>query len=207
MNKKGLFFNYRALPETKAKNTKELAIVIEHERLNSLGLSYIADFINASEQHALLQQVQKINWQQVSLFGQTAKRRVAHFGLHYHYDKRTVQPTTPPPEWLNELIKRAAQLLHEPVAHIAELLITDYPVGAGINWHRDAAVFKDIIGISLASSSLIYFRNRANKKEQIKLMLEPGSAYVLKGDIRNDWEHRIPPVNTPRYSLTLRTLR
>lgn len=171
------------------------------------GLHYIPVFVSQAEEDDLIPHINELPWEQVVLFGQIAKRRVVHFGLHYQYDKRTVHSTTPAPNFLKDVITRGAQLINQPSDAIAEILITEYPLHAGINWHRDAAVFKEIIGISLGSSSMIYFRNRHNKKEQVKVLLEQGSAYVLKDSIRMDWEHRIPPVKTPRYSITLRTLK
>jgi alkylated DNA repair protein (DNA oxidative demethylase) len=147
-----------------------------------------------------------LDWQEVKLFGQTARRRVVHLGMNYDYTNRQISPTIAPPDFLNELLLRGAQLINRSKADIAEVLITEYSIGAGINWHRDAPVFKDIIGISLGSPTLIHFRKRSNKKEQIKLNLDPGSAYVLSGSIRWEWEHRIAPVKSQRYSITLRTL-
>jgi alkylated DNA repair dioxygenase AlkB len=170
------------------------------------GLQYYPDFLSSSQEKDLIAHLNVLPWEKVSLFGQVAKRRVFHFGLHYEYNKRTVQPTIPAPDFLKDVITRGAELVHQPREAIAEILITEYTQHAGINWHRDAAVFKEIIGISLGSASMIYFRNRSDPKEQIKVKLEPGSVYVLKDSVRWDWEHRIPPVKTVRYSITLRTL-
>lgn len=171
-----------------------------------LGLQYFPDFISSSQEKDLIKHFDVLPWENISLFGQVAKRRVVHFGLHYEYNKRTVKPAIPAPDFLKDVIIRGAKLVQQPTNAIAEILITEYTHHAGINWHRDATVFKEIIGISLGSPSMIYFRNRSDKKEQIKMRLEPGSAYVLKDSVRWDWEHRIPPVNTLRYSITLRTL-
>lgn len=44
----------------------------------------------------------------------------------------------------------------------AELLITEYPVGSVINWHRDAPPFDLIAGISLMADCT--FRLRPNDK-------------------------------------------
>ncbi|STX52152.1 Uncharacterised protein [Legionella busanensis] len=175
--------------------------------LNTLGLAYFQHFISKEEEKSLIQHIQNLSWQKVSLFGQVAKRRVVHFGLDYHYESRTVKPTTPPPFFLQKTITSAANLLDKSSNHIDEILITEYPILAGINWHRDAPAFKEVIGISLLNPTIIYFRKRTNKQEQIKLILEPCSVYILKDEIRWEWEHRIPPVKALRYSITLRTLR
>lgn len=171
------------------------------------GLLYHPHFITASKENELIQSIKQLDWQQVALFGQIAKRRVVHFGMDYHYDSRGVTPTQPPPPFLNDVITRGAQLLSLPRERIAEILITEYDINAGIGWHRDAPVFESIVGISLHSATVIHFRNRADHKEQGTLFLEPGSAYALTHDARWQWEHRIAPVKELRYSITLRTLK
>ena len=45
----------------------------------------------------------------------------------------------------------------------------------------------------------------ASRPEQI--VAEPRSAYLLSGPARSVWEHSIPPVGEPRYSVTFRNLR
>jgi DNA oxidative demethylase len=144
------------------------------------GLHYYSDFLSSSQEKDLIAHLNGLPWEKVSLFGQVAKRRVVHFGLHYEYNKRTVQPTIPAPAFLKDVITRGAELVHHSLDAIAEILITEYTQHAGINWHRDAPIFKEIIGISLGTTSMIYFRKRSDKKEQVKVKLEPGSVYVLK---------------------------
>jgi alkylated DNA repair dioxygenase AlkB len=37
--------------------------------------------------------------------------------------------------------------------------------------------------------------------------LAPRSIYHLHGEVRDDWEHSIAPIDTPRWSVTFRSLR
>jgi alkylated DNA repair dioxygenase AlkB len=37
--------------------------------------------------------------------------------------------------------------------------------------------------------------------------IDPRSVYVLKGPVREDWEHSIPILDELRYSITFRSLR
>lgn len=176
--------------------------------MNNLpGLDYYPHLITPSEEQKLIRDLEMLAWQPVALFGQIAKRRVVHFGMDYHYERRTVHPTKPIPEFLYEIRIRVAGLLKIRPEEIAEVLVTEYPINAGIGWHRDAVVFNSICGISLNSSTLIHFRKRDEPQEQFKLMLEPGSAYTLTDTVRWEWEHRIAPVKRLRYSITLRTLK
>ncbi|WED44242.1 alpha-ketoglutarate-dependent dioxygenase AlkB [Legionella cardiaca] len=171
------------------------------------GLTYVPNFISLREEKKLISQIQLLNWQNIVLFEKPAKRRVVHFGLNYIYGTRQVEPTTPPPIFLHELIQQCADYLHLPFSGLAEVLITEYLIGAGIGWHRDAPVFDKVVGISLGCACEIRFRERKNKKHQFKLKLMPGSLYLLSNNIRWHWEHSISPVKCARYSITLRTLR
>jgi alkylated DNA repair dioxygenase AlkB len=88
------------------------------------------------------------------------------------------------------------------------VLLTQYPPGAAIGWHKDRSVFAQVVGISLLSACTFRFRKQAGKKwERNSLTIEPRSAYLLDGSSRTDWEHSIPAVQTLRYSITFRNLR
>jgi hypothetical protein len=45
-----------------------------------------------------------------------------------------------------------------------------------------------------------------DKWERFTLNAQPRSLYVMTGASRHLWEHSIPPVETPRYSITFRTM-
>jgi len=38
------------------------------------------------------------------------------------------------------------------------------------------------------------------------LNAEPRSLYIMTGEARRVWEHSIPPVKEPRYSITFRSM-
>jgi alkylated DNA repair dioxygenase AlkB len=98
-------------------------------------------------------------------------------------------------------------------------LVAEYAPGAAIGWHRDRPVFGEVIGISFASACRFRFRRplpnpppRAGEGtvgvwERRSTLLEPRSAYVLRGAARCEWEHSIPPAEELRYSVTFRTMR
>jgi len=88
------------------------------------------------------------------------------------------------------------------------VLLTQYPPGAAIGWHKDRSVFGQVVGISLLSASPFRFWQRAGKKwDRCSLGAEPRSAYLLDGPSRTEWEHSIPAVEALRYSVTFRNLR
>jgi hypothetical protein len=65
-----------------------------------------------------------------------------------------------------------------------------------------------VIGISLGAPCLFRFRRKKGTGgERASIELQPRSAYLLRGPVRMDWQHSIPPVDTLRYSVTFRSLR
>ena len=92
---------------------------------------------------------------------------------------------------------------------LQHVLVTEYGAGAGIGWHRDKAVFGEVVGVSLLAPCVLRFRRAAGEKrwERANVAAAPRSAYLLKGAARSEWEHSIPPVGALRYSITFRNLR
>ncbi len=91
----------------------------------------------------------------------------------------------------------------------AHALITEYQEGTPIGWHRDAPHFDIVVGVSQAGPCVMRFRPRGIKPDRnnvVTLELAPRSAYVMRGAIRWDWQHSIPPTKARRYSITMRTL-
>jgi alkylated DNA repair dioxygenase AlkB len=95
-------------------------------------------------------------------------------------------------------------------------LVTEYRAGAGIGWHRDKPVFGNVIGISLLAPCVLRFRRKAKASpksqsgrtnwERVNLPVQPRSAYLLRGPVRQEWEHSILGVQELRYAITFRTL-
>ena len=173
------------------------------------GIQYHPDFITGNEECRLIEAIEGLEFSEVRMHGIAAKRRVAHFGLVYGYETWRVEPGPPVPEFLIPLQERVAELLKTEPAALAEILVTQYPPGAVIGWHRDAPMFgPDVAGVSLLSPCRMRFqRGKGTNRETYALALEPLSAYVLSGPARSTWQHSIPPMKSLRYSVTFRTLR
>jgi alkylated DNA repair dioxygenase AlkB len=94
-----------------------------------------------------------------------------------------------------------------PSTEIRQVLFTEYDVGVGIGWHRDKPHFDKVFGLSLGSTCKFRFRRRAGEKwERFTLDAEPRSIYMMSGASRQVWEHSIPAVEAPRYSITFRSM-
>jgi hypothetical protein len=95
------------------------------------------------------------------------------------------------------------------VGHIASLERSVTAISpAAIGWHRDKAVFGEVIGVSLLAACVFRLRRKVGEKwERTSVAAEPRSIYLLSGPSRTEWEHSIPPVDALRYSVTLGAIR
>jgi alkylated DNA repair protein (DNA oxidative demethylase) len=172
------------------------------------GFLYHPDFISEAEEADLLSFIRALPFSEVRMRGVPARRRTAHFGWLYGYETWRIEPGPRVPDFLLPLRARAAALLGVDAARLEEVLVTEYPAGAGIGWHRDAPMFGSIVGVSLLSACRFRFRRGpAGGRTSHAVLVEPRSAYVLAGAARSEWQHSIPPTVSARYSVTFRTLR
>lgn len=140
--------------------------------------------------------------------GYLGKRRVLSYGWRYDFEGAGLQPAEEMPGFLLALRERAAGFAGLPTAAFQHVLLTQYPPGAPIGWHRDRSVFGDVVGVSLLSACVFRFRRKQGKGwERASIIAEPRSAYLLRDAARNEWEHSIPAVEHQRYSITFRTLK
>ena len=173
------------------------------------GLTYLEDFVTAGEERSLLAVLEALDFRAVVMRGQAARRTVRHFGLDYDYEAGELVPADPLPEALEWLRERCAALIEREPADLAQILVSRYPEGAGIGWHRDAPMFGSrIAGVSLLSPCRMRFqRTVKGERETEAVELAPRSAYVLSGKARWSWQHSIPAAKALRYSITFRTLK
>jgi alkylated DNA repair dioxygenase AlkB len=175
------------------------------------GFYYYPDFINQVEEQQLLSEVQQIELHAMEFHQYTAKRKVASFGYDYNFSSGKLTKGIDIPASFHWVIDRAAKQLLISRDQIAELLVTEYPVGSVINWHRDAPPFETIAGISLGADCIFklrpYDKSLRSRKSTISLPVKQRSFYSMQGPARSDWEHSTAPVTAIRYSITLRTLK
>ncbi|RJF74398.1 alpha-ketoglutarate-dependent dioxygenase AlkB [Rhodopseudomonas palustris] len=175
-------------------------------RLQPDGLRYAPNFISASSEQALIAHVEALPLQPFQ-FGQfEGHRRVAWFGYRYDYTLRRLQQAEPIPAWLSEVVAQV-EAFGGANTRIAQVLCTSYDVGVGIGWHRDKPHFGEVFGLSLGSACKFRFRRRSGQSwQRVTLEAEPRSLYLMAGASRHEWEHSIPPVAAPRWSITFRTM-
>ena len=172
------------------------------------GFKYQAEIIAASDEQALLEHIRQLPLKEFQFQGFVGKRRTVSFGWHYDFNERAIRAAEPIPPFLLPLREAAAKFAGLAAEKLQQALVIEYDAGASIGWHRDKAVFGDVVGISLLSPCRFRFRRQAGAGwERASLTAEPRSAYLLRGPSRTEWEHSIPAVDALRYSITFRNLR
>jgi len=172
------------------------------------GLIYVPGFLTAAGERDVLAVLATVELHPYVLHDTPSRRLVRSFGLALVAGAYDAGPAAPIPAELDWLRERCAGLMGRESGELADLLVTRYPPGAGIGWHRDAPQFGEVSGISLLTACRMRFRRgRPRAWETAELTLEPRSAYVLSGPARTQWQHHIPAVTEERWSMTFRTLR
>ena len=174
------------------------------------GFIYYPQFISQEEEAILLTEISKIELHNMDYHGHKANRKVTSFGYDYNYENNKLTKGKDIPAAFNFLLEKVAEHLSIEQKNFAELLITEYPVGAVINWHRDVPQFDLIAGISLLSDCTFrlrpYDKTKQTRSSVISFPVQHRSLYVMKGIARWNWQHSTAPVKEVRYSITLRTL-
>ena len=173
------------------------------------GFVYREEFITVDEEQQLLSVLSGLDYRAVVMRGQTARRTVRHFGLDYDYEAGELVPADPLPSSMAWLRDRCAALMERDPADLVQVLVSRYPAGAGIGWHRDAPMFgSKIAGVSLLAPCRMRFQRTVGGERSVAaLELAPRSAYLLTGKARWSWQHSIPATKELRYSVTFRTLK
>ena len=171
------------------------------------GLDYRELFITEDEEQALIRRLEAVDLAPFRFHGWVGNRRTHSFGWRYDFDDASFTQAEPVPEWLHPVRAQAAEFARVEPADFAHVLLTRYDPGAGIGWHRDRPLFEDVVGVSLAAPATMRFRQRTPSEfRRTNLELQARSAYLLRGEVRHDWEHSIAPGDRLRFSITFRTL-
>lgn len=189
------------------RNAKQQKLIDAPVRLVN-GLVYRPDFITEAEEEVLLAYIENLAFKNARFEEYQAKRKIFGFGWSYDFDNRKLIPGPPLPTFLGQLQRRIAKWLDIERGRVAHALVTEYPPGTPIGWHRDSEEFEHIIGISLKGWCTMQFRPVGNRDSgcAISVELEPRSAYIMQKAVRWKYQHHIPPTKTHRYSITFRTL-
>lgn len=172
------------------------------------GFRYQGDLIDGDEEQRLIAELEKLEFAPFEFQGFLGKRRVFSFGWRYDFNKGGLHKAGDIPEFLWLVRERSAEFAGLKPDDLQHVLLTEYPPGSTIGWHKDRPQFDDVIGISLLSPCTFRFRRKAGTKwERRSFTAEPRSGYLLRGPVRTEWEHSIPALDAQRYSITFRSLK
>jgi alkylated DNA repair dioxygenase AlkB len=177
------------------------------------GLTLAPTFIDAAEEHALLEVAATLPLHEARYKQYTARRRVFAYGSRadYETDRLPPVPIGELPAALHRLRERLAAWVGVAPEEFVHVMIAQYQKGTPLGWHRDAPYYELVCGVSLGSPARLRFRPwppRDPKKEDIvTIELAPRSAYAMRGAARWGWQHSVPPVPRLRHSVTMRTAR
>jgi alkylated DNA repair dioxygenase AlkB len=171
------------------------------------GFRYQEDILTEAEEASLVASLAMLELKPFEFHGHVGNRRVASFGFRYDYTRRAVETAAELPLFLKGLRKKVAAFAGRNEEEFRQSGVNEYSPGAGIGWHKDKPQFGVVVGISLLASATMQLR-LPNGTGWIRRSreLKPRSIYILDGEARTKWEHRVPPVDSLRYSLTFRTL-
>jgi alkylated DNA repair protein (DNA oxidative demethylase) len=205
-----------------ARGMRPSATTAARESPEPAGFLYVPELITPAEERALLEWfMASPDWKQVTFRGQIARRRAMSFGARYLTQGRQIEPAPElPPElavYRNRMVEAACAGLGRELA-LAGRSIGDfglctalhYPRGGAIGWHADNLAFgPTVLSLSLGAPARLQLqhpsRDDAAASAVIEQELAPRSLFVLAGESRARWQHRVCPVRAERYSLTVRS--
>lgn len=174
------------------------------------GLVYQAKFLTRDEESALIDAIAGLALREARFREYFARRRVAHFhegaaAPAYDDGGTDAFSSGPLPPFLAGLRVRVAEWLGLAPTDFVHALVSEYRPGTPIGWHRDKADYGIVVGVSLAGEGRMRFRPLADRQRIVVLPIAARSAYVMRDDIRWQWQHSMLPTRELRYSITLRT--
>jgi alkylated DNA repair dioxygenase AlkB len=171
------------------------------------GLAYREEMISADAEQMLIERICALDLAPFRFHGWLGNRKTQSFGWRYDFEDASFTRTEIIPDWLQPLREKTAEFAGLSPNEFAHVLLARYEPGAGIGWHRDRDVFEKVVGISLNTPATLRFRQRTGSGfRRASLEVAPRSAYLLSGESRWDWEHRIVPGDELRFSITFRSL-
>ena len=190
------------------RNSSAQLSLLEPEPSLPEGFRYCSELIGEAEERALVAEIERLPFKEFEFHGFSGRRRVVSFGWQYSFSDATLRKAEKNPQFLLPVREKAARSWGLEAPALEHVLVTEYSPGAAIGWHKDKAIFEEVIGISLLSSCTFRFRKKAGTGwQRASLRLQPRSAYLLRGPVRTEWEHSIPGVQRLRYSVTFRNFR
>jgi hypothetical protein len=172
------------------------------------GFRYFPEALSHAEEERFVAEFERLPLRPFEFHGHLGNRRIYTFGHKYVFAGQAPRADGRIPPRFEPLLQIASRISGKPATAFEQVLVTEYAPGAGIGWHRDRPSYEDIVAVSFPAPCTLRLRRKAPPGwERRAVLIEPRSAYLLSGAVRNDWQHSITPMDILRYSVTLRTFR
>jgi alkylated DNA repair dioxygenase AlkB len=167
------------------------------------GFVYLADFISAAEERALLRPIEREPFAPMRVRGQVTKRETVSYGLEFKPYVASLPPAPAVPAYLHDMRQRVAAVTGLAAVDLAQAIVSRYPDGGNIGWHVDHASFGAVVAcISILGPATLLLRGLGS---HVRVSVAPRSLYILRDDARVSFEHKVV-AHALRYSITLRLL-
>lgn len=181
-------------------------------------LSYHSDLFDEHESEGLLRHfISESPWQQKiqKMYDKEVitPRLTAWYANAETYDYTSLRKSAPN-IWTPELLMIKAKV--EPLAGITfnSVLLNYYRDGNdSVAWHSDnekaLGTHPVIASVSFGQVRSFDIRNKKDHSEKYSIRLESGALMIMKGDLQQNWEHRIAKSTKPmkaRINLTFRVV-
>src|SRR5690349_25171247 len=91
------------------------------------GLVYRPELISLEEEQSLLEQFERLQFEEIVMKGVVARRTAVRYGLGYDYDRRVPTARAAPfPDWLEPVRERAAALAGLRSEELVQALLQRY---------------------------------------------------------------------------------
>jgi alkylated DNA repair dioxygenase AlkB len=172
------------------------------------GFRYLPEVFSPAQEQRFVAEFERLPLRPFAFHGHLGNRRIYTFGHKYIFAGQASRTDARVPPYFQPLLQIASRISGKPAAAFEQVMVTEYAPGAGIGWHRDRPSYGDIVAVSFLAPCTLRLRRKAPPSwERRAVVIEPRSAYLLRGAVRNDWQHSIAPMDVLRYSVTLRTFR
>jgi alkylated DNA repair dioxygenase AlkB len=182
-------------------------------------VDYRPDFFNAEESRYFMDKlITDIPWQQkvVNMYGKKllTPRLMLWMGEPGHSYSFSGEKHNPTP-WTEDILSIKKQI--EPIAGVTfnSVLLNYYRNGNdSMAWHSDnepeLGYHPLVASVTFGQVRNFDIRNKKDHAQKFSIKLENGSYLLMKGDLQENWEHRIAKSTKPmnaRINLTFRVIK
>jgi alkylated DNA repair dioxygenase AlkB len=100
------------------------------------GFRYVPEFLSIAEEHVLVKSMEPLPFKEFEFQGFRGKRCIISYGWRYDFNGGGLSKTGDMPAFLLPIREKAANLAGKPAADLQQVLLTKYPAGAQIGWHK-----------------------------------------------------------------------